>query len=68
MKWQCPICRKPTDSDANPDFPFCSERCRLLDLGNWASEKYVVSEPVLDESIPEIPDRDPDERPDKRKN
>jgi len=32
---------------ANPDFPFCSERCRLLDLGNWAMEKYVVSEPAL---------------------
>jgi endogenous inhibitor of DNA gyrase (YacG/DUF329 family) len=44
------------------EFPFCSERCRLLDLGNWASEKYAVSEPVLDESIPELPDRDPDER------
>jgi uncharacterized protein len=31
------------------DFPFCSQRCRLLDLGAWASEKYVVSEPVFDE-------------------
>lgn len=58
----CPICRKPTDSATDAEFPFCSERCRLLDLGNWASEKYVVTEPVLDESIPEIPDRDPDER------
>jgi len=64
----CPICGKPTDSATDAEFPFCSERCRLLDLGNWASEKYVVSEPALDESIPEIPDRDPDERPDKRKN
>jgi endogenous inhibitor of DNA gyrase (YacG/DUF329 family) len=26
--------------------PFCSERCRLIDLGNWASEKYVISTPV----------------------
>jgi uncharacterized protein len=32
----------------NEDFPFCSERCRDRDLGNWASEKYVVSEPVFD--------------------
>ena len=31
------------------DFPFCSERCRLLDLGAWASEKYVVSDPIFDE-------------------
>lgn len=49
MKYECPICRKPVDSASHAEFPFCSERCRLLDLGNWASEKYVVSEPVFDE-------------------
>jgi len=49
MKHRCPICKKPTDSDAHADFPFCSERCRLLDLGAWASEKYVVSDPIFDE-------------------
>ncbi|MGD0956211.1 MAG: DNA gyrase inhibitor YacG [Candidatus Acidiferrales bacterium] len=59
MKHHCPICRKPTYSATDAEFPFCSERCRLLDLGNWASEKYVVSEPVLDESIPEIPEQNP---------
>ncbi len=62
MKFQCPICRKPTDSDSNSDFPFCSERCKLLDLGAWASEKYVISEPVIDESLPEDRDRDADDR------
>jgi hypothetical protein len=40
----------PTDSDEHAEFPFCSERCRLHDLGNWASEKYVVSDPVFDMS------------------
>jgi uncharacterized protein len=45
----CPICKTPTDSASNPEFPFCGERCRLQDLGNWAAEKYVVSEPVFDE-------------------
>lgn len=40
----------PTDSDEHTEFPFCSERCRLYDLGNWASEKYVVSDPVFDMS------------------
>jgi endogenous inhibitor of DNA gyrase (YacG/DUF329 family) len=49
MKHKCPICKTPTDSAAHAEFPFCSERCRLLDLGAWASEKYVVSEPVFDE-------------------
>jgi len=49
MKHRCPICKKPTDSEEHADFPFCSERCRLLDLGAWASEKYVVSDPIFDE-------------------
>jgi uncharacterized protein len=49
MQYQCPTCKKPTDSEKDPDFPFCSERCRLLDLGAWGSEKYVVSEPIFDE-------------------
>jgi hypothetical protein len=50
MKRRCPICHKPTDSETNDDFPFCSERCRLTDLGNWSSEKYVITNPVFDES------------------
>jgi endogenous inhibitor of DNA gyrase (YacG/DUF329 family) len=49
MKHKCPICKAETDSTVHADFPFCSERCRERDLGNWASEKYVVSEPVFDE-------------------
>ena len=49
MKHRCPICKKETDSAVHADFPFCSERCRLLDLGAWASEKYVVSAPIFDE-------------------
>jgi uncharacterized protein len=49
MKHKCPICKTGTDSAVHADFPFCSERCRQRDLGNWASEKYVVSEPVFDE-------------------
>lgn len=43
----CPICRKPVPLDG-PDMPFCSERCRLVDLGNWATEKYVISNPLPD--------------------
>jgi endogenous inhibitor of DNA gyrase (YacG/DUF329 family) len=49
MKHKCPICKTETDSEAHKDFPFCSERCRMQDLGNWASEKYVVSDPIFDE-------------------
>jgi endogenous inhibitor of DNA gyrase (YacG/DUF329 family) len=42
----CPVCKKVEVKREDPDFPFCSERCRLIDLGNWASEKYVVSTPA----------------------
>jgi hypothetical protein len=49
MKHRCPICRTPTDSEKDADFPFCSDRCRQKDLGNWATEKYVVSEPIFNE-------------------
>jgi uncharacterized protein len=49
MKHACPICKKATDSDKDAEFPFCSERCRLLDLGAWSAEKYVVSDPIFDE-------------------
>jgi endogenous inhibitor of DNA gyrase (YacG/DUF329 family) len=58
MKASCAICKKPTDSDSHADFPFCSERCKLLDLGNWASEKYVISSPAFDESMFENLEKD----------
>ncbi len=56
MKHACPICKKETDSDKDAEFPFCSERCRLRDLGAWSAEKYVVSDPIFDEE--EIPEGD----------
>ena len=43
---KCPICKKVDVELGDPEFPFCSERCRTIDLGNWAMEKYVVSEPA----------------------
>jgi uncharacterized protein len=39
---RCPICGKIVPFD-DPSMPFCSDRCRLIDLGNWASEEYVIS-------------------------
>ncbi|MBM3740451.1 MAG: DNA gyrase inhibitor YacG [Acidobacteria bacterium] len=44
---KCPICEKAVKI-ADPEMPFCSPRCRLIDLGNWASEKYVISSPITD--------------------
>lgn len=52
---RCPICKKDV-APGSGDFPFCSERCRLIDLGNWASEKYVISTPLHPGEIPEKPD------------
>jgi len=39
---KCPICDKETQHEGNSYRPFCSERCKLIDLGNWAAEKYRV--------------------------
>ena len=39
----CPRCRKLTPWAGNPDRPFCSERCKMIDLGAWASEDYKVA-------------------------
>jgi uncharacterized protein len=41
---RCPICKNEVPFD-DPNMPFCSDRCRLIDLGNWADEKYVISTP-----------------------
>ncbi len=51
MEHRCPICKKPTNSETNAEFPFCSERCQVHDLGNWATEKYTISEPAFDDSL-----------------
>jgi endogenous inhibitor of DNA gyrase (YacG/DUF329 family) len=44
---KCPTCKQSV-ARKTEDFPFCSERCRLIDLGKWASGQYVISSPVKD--------------------
>jgi endogenous inhibitor of DNA gyrase (YacG/DUF329 family) len=39
---RCPICRRPFDTDLSPALPFCSDRCRQIDLGRWFDEDYSV--------------------------
>ena len=51
VKVRCPICKKGVKG-TGPDFPFCSERCRTIDLGKWASGGYVVSSPIQDVEEP----------------
>lgn len=49
MKVKCPNCKKETEySTANESRPFCSERCKLIDLGQWAEGKFSI--PVVDHS------------------
>ena len=55
----CPICKKAVKS-TDPDFPFCSDRCRIIDLGKWASGAYVISSPVTDAEEP-IRDSNPED-------
>lgn len=38
----CPRCGKPSTWEANPYRPFCSERCKLIDLGAWANDEYKL--------------------------
>jgi len=47
LKLRCPICKKAV-KNSDPQFPFCSPRCRTIDLGKWASGEYVVAAPVTD--------------------
>ena len=39
---KCPTCRRETEWENNPHRPFCSERCRLIDLGAWVEERYRI--------------------------
>jgi len=39
---QCPTCRREIDWSLSEFRPFCSERCRLIDLGAWLAEKHAI--------------------------
>ncbi len=60
IQGRCPICAKPFEIAALadlPSFPFCSERCRLIDLGRWIDGAYAI--PGQDGPQPdELRDRD----------
>ncbi|MFN5757678.1 MAG: DNA gyrase inhibitor YacG [Planctomycetia bacterium] len=39
---RCPVCDANVDLEQTPTVPFCSDRCRLIDLGRWLDEAYSV--------------------------
>jgi uncharacterized protein len=43
MQLKCPVCKKRTVWEENPWRPFCSERCKMTDLGAWASGNYRIA-------------------------
>ncbi len=43
----CPTCQRPVPWEPSSTWrPFCSERCRLIDLGDWIDENHRISEPI----------------------
>ena len=57
---RCPTCKKPVKNN-NAEFPFCSDRCRRIDLGRWLGEKYRI--PGLNPSVHPEGDADADAPP-----
>jgi len=50
----CPQCGREHQWDTNNRFrPFCSERCKLIDLGKWANEEYRVAQPADEQGFTE---------------
>jgi endogenous inhibitor of DNA gyrase (YacG/DUF329 family) len=58
MNVTCPRCGEERPLAGNPHRPFCSERCKMLDLDRWFSGKYSMPVVEADEDLP-----DPDEGP-----
>jgi endogenous inhibitor of DNA gyrase (YacG/DUF329 family) len=59
----CPTCQRPVEwTDAAKWRPFCSERCRLIDLGDWINEQHTIpGEPISPDALDApAPDADPD--------
>ena len=61
---RCPTCRRESQRDGNKVFPFCCERCQLVDLGKWLGEEYrIPDEPDTSgggvESLPNPRDDEP---------
>ena len=63
---KCPTCHREIDWSESPYRPFCSERCRLIDLGAWLTEKHAIpGEPAAEEAAREnaAPPQEPPHRP-----
>jgi endogenous inhibitor of DNA gyrase (YacG/DUF329 family) len=60
MNVKCPRCGKETEYRQNPFRPFCSERCKLIDLGSWISGSYhIAGTDAPEENETAAPTKDP---------
>lgn len=55
----CPVCKQRGDWFAASFGPFCSKRCRLIDLGQWFSEAHALTEPLRPEHLEKFADLPP---------
>ncbi len=59
MKHKCPVCKKVVDTsiqaqqDKSKSFPFCSQQCKLIDLGAWLDTGYIISSDIQSEESDE---------------
>lgn len=60
-KIRCPTCQRTGDWFAGSFGPFCSKRCKLLDLGQWLDEEIKISEPLRPDHFHEFEKLPPDE-------
>lgn len=60
---RCPTCRTLVTAK-DEYFPFCSDRCRIIDLGKWSSGAYRISSPILDPEVLEGLENNPRPRQD----
>ena len=51
-KTHCPVCRALTTHDME-HYPFCSKRCKTIDLGRWVDEKYKITRPIEQRDLEE---------------
>lgn len=58
---KCPTCKRVGDWFAGPSGPFCSRRCKLVDLGKWFSEEHAISDPLHPEHLEKFAELPPDE-------
>jgi uncharacterized protein len=64
LSLRCPICRTLV-LRTQEDFPFCSDRCRTIDLGKWASGGYVISTKINDpELLEDLAEQQSRQKPD----